>query len=289
MRERIERELARWDAALASRLAEILCLGDGCGPHLRKALAVLEEVCRLPDAAPELLGPPEELITRARTAGVDSQSLWKVLNTPETSKKERERAKAKELIEAARRDRRKDIEEALLLMAKDDYVTGVWSDGSEEARLHCELAAMEPGEQSNAAREQLERVKAEAAETEARLMALRLEDGAAKDTDSICEPFPEDSLRVWLAHWRRPATWKSGIGGPSAENLRRILSMSRQAISAAARRGRWNKSTRGRDKPLKPGQLANVLRRYSEGGGQLAVEARRTAETLAGMSARLRE
>ncbi len=288
VRAEIEWRLARWDDALASRLVDILCLGDGCCPHLREALAVVEEVCRIHSAG-KLVSPSVDLTARARRGGVNARRLWAALNNPDATRAEVERKKAAELIEAARMDRRTEIEAALRFMAEDDKETRIRADGSEEDRLRGELLAMEPGARGAEVEAKLAKLRQDEEEKEARLMALRVEIGAAADVDSLCEPWPAEELHYVLKRWRRADWWRRSGRGPSAEALRRILGMSRQAIARAARRGRHHKTARTWRAALTPGRLANVLRDYAKGGGPLADKARRTAEVLAALSAKRRE
>lgn len=290
--EAARRKIEGGERKLAGRMAKALALGEGRGLHLRAALAVVDDICKLHGEG-ERVAIPHELEARARKAGVDARRLWRVLDTPDAGRAGVDRAKAAELSEAARQDRRQEIEAALRFMAEDDGATGIRAaarpgrTGSEEARLRCELAAMEAGKRGAQAAAVMAELRRDDAEEEARLIALRVEGAAEEDADSYCEPWPESDLRAWLEHWRQPGAWEQG--GPSAEALRRILGMSRQAVSAATRRGRWHKANSGRGRPLKPRQLANALRDYAAGGGDLAAEARRAAEALAGMSAQLRE
>ena len=288
------RKIEGGERELAGRVAKALALGEGCGLHLRAALAVVDETCRL-HAETGRKAPPEELQARARAAGVDARRLWRVLDNPDAGRAGVDRAKAAELGEAARQDRRQEIEAALRFMAEDDGATGIRAaarpgrTGSEEARLRCELAAMEAGKRGAQAAAVKAELRRDDAEEEARLMALRVEGAAEADVDSLCEPWPEGMLRAWLVEWRDVRTWRAAGGGPSAEACRRILGMSRQAIAKAARRGRHHKTSRTWRAALTPTRLANVLRDFAARGGALAAEARRTAEALAGMSARLRE
>lgn len=277
---------------IAERVAEALKLDEGIGKHLRASLDVIAEVCEL-HAKGKLVNVPNELQWRASMAGVDAARLWHLLNNPDATREKIERAKAGELIEAARQDRRAEIDAALRLIAEDDKTTGIRAaanvdgTGSEQARLRCEVAAMEPGEQGKQAAEVLGELRQIEAEEKARRMALRVEIEAEADADSLCEPCPE-TIRAKLEQWQKSETWSEGRG-PSAEDLRRILGRSRQAISAAARRGRWNKAKRGRDKSLTPGQVANVLRDYAKAGGKVEAEAIEAARILSDMSACLRK
>jgi len=271
---------------------------EGCGRHLAEALAgprqaIVGEVCRLHLEGRNMI--PAELAERARREDVDAKRIWNLLNNPDARREQVERAKMEEagLIEAARRDRQEEIEAALRFMAEDDEKTGIRAaahvaeTGSEEARLRCELAAMESGRRGEQARAVMAELREIEEKAEVRRIALGVEIEAEQDGDSLCQPCTE-TIRWRLKHWQESETWSEGRG-PSAEDLRRILGMSRQAISAAARRGRWNKAKRGRDKPLTPGQVANVLRDYAKAGGEAEAEAIQTARVLLGMSACLRK
>lgn len=252
------RNSEREDRKFVDRVAKALALGEGCGRHLEVVRALVKEECRL------------------HAEGGRAAQKWTA-----------------HLIEAAKRDRRDEIEAALRFMAEDDERTGIRAaahpngTGSLEARLRCELAAMEPGRRGEQARAVMAELREIEEQDEARQVAFRVEIEAEQDSDSLCQPCAE-TIRRRLKHWQQPGAWGQGRG-PSAETLRRILSMSRQAISAAVRRGRWNKAKRGRDKPLTPGQVANVLRDYAKAGGEVAAEAIKAARILSGMSACLRK
>lgn len=292
------RKSEREDRKFVDRVAKALAVDEECGRHLADALAgprqaIVGEVCRLRFEGRDMI--PAQLAERARRASVDAKRIWKLLNNPDARREQVERAKMEEagLIEAARQDRREEIEAALRFMAEDDERTGIRAaahpngTGSLEARLRCELAAMEPGRHGKQARAVMAELREIEEEDEGRQVAFRVEIAAEQDSDSLCQPCAE-TIRRRLKHWQQPETWSEGRG-PSAEALRRILGMSRQAISAAVRRGRWNKAKRGRDKPLTPGQVANVLRDYAKAGGEVAAEGIEAARILSGMSTCLRK
>ena len=292
------RKSEREDRKFVDRVAKALAVDEGCGRHLAGALAgprqaIVGEVCRLHLEGRNMI--PDELEERARRARVYAKRIWKLLNNPDARREQVERAKMEEagLIEAARRDRQEEIEAALRFMAEDDEKTGIRAAAhpngtrSEKARLRCELAAMESGRRGEQARAVMAELREIEEKDEARRIALRVDIEAEQDGDSLCQPCAE-TIRRRLKHWQESETWSEGRG-PSAEDLRRILGMSRQAISAAARRGRWNKKKRGRDKPLTPGQVASVLRDYAKAGGEAGTEAMEAARMLSGMSACLRK